>query len=238
MNRVLSVTRMHLARRVASFIFPLGLALGVVLAMMLVVSAIRLAGIDTMSEGFSRGAANNGGIGWTLIGFLIALGVQAATASFALATALGTTRRDYVLGTAVYFVLQAVAMTAMLSVLLLIERATNHWFIGARTLDVGMLGSGDWSRFLPIVFVGTLASLALGALFGASWLRFGNRGPAVISGIVVVVVAVALVLILPRLDTIIAAAQFFWVPLGLAALTLVAFGGATAFLRHASVRGN
>ncbi|WP_203567683.1 hypothetical protein [Aestuariimicrobium ganziense] len=238
MNRVLSVTRMHLGRRVASFVFPLGLALGVVLAMVLIVAAIRLAGVDTMSEGFARGTASNGGIVWTLVGFSTALGVQAATACFALATALGTTRRDYVLGTAAYFAIQGLAMTAMLSVLLVIERATEHWFLGARTLDVVMLGSGDWGRFLPTVFLGSLAALALGALLGASWLRFGNRGPAVISGIVVLAAAIALVIIVPRLDAIVAAAQFSWVPIGLAVVTLVAFGGAAVFLRRTSVRGN
>lgn len=238
MNRVISVLRLHLARRFAAFLMPIGLSVGIVIAMILVVAAIRLAGVDTLGDGFSQGMANNGGMVYSLLGFLIVLGVQAATSCFAFAMALGVTRTHYVAGTALYFAIQSAIVTAVLAVLLALELATYHWFIGARALDVVMLGSANWGRFLVIAYLGVLAALALGALFGASWLRFGSRGPLVIGGIAVIALAVTLFFAIPRFAEIMAAVTFAWVPISLLLVILVGFGGATAFLRRASVRGS
>lgn len=238
MNRIGSVVRMHLSRVFTSVLMPVFLSVGVVAAMIIVTFAINAAGVDTRSTAFADGMSSNGGITFTLMGFLIALGVTSATACFAFATSLGVTRRHYVAGTAVFFVIQAVLITALLSLLLLLEKATDHWFIGARALDVVILGSGDWGRFLVIVSLGVLMFLSLGALFGASWLRFGMRGPLVISAVVVVLLAVGVFLAIPRFAEIMAALTFAMVPAVLIAVTLVALLGAAAFLNRASVRGS
>lgn len=237
MNRVAAVVRMHLARHFSTFAMPVFLTVGVVVALIIITLAIRAAGVDTTSEEFVTGMGNNGGVAYSLLGFLIALGVQAANASFAFATSLGVTRRHYVAGTAIYFVVQSAILTALMALLLILEKLTNHWFIGARAMDVFILGSGSWGRFLLIVFLGVLTSLSLGALFGASWLRFGSRGPLIISGVLVVIIAAALFLLIPRFAQVMAAASFSWVPLIMIALTLVSFLGAAVFLRRATVRG-
>ena len=238
MNRVGSVVRMHLSRLFNSVAMPVILSVGVVAAMVLVVFAVNAAGVDTRSEAFADGMSTNGGITFTLLGFLIALGVQSATPCFAFATSLGVTRRHYVAGTAVYFVIQSLLVTALLSVLLVLEKVTDHWFIGVRALDVVILGSGDWGRFLVIVSLGVLMCLSLGALFGASWLRFGTRGPLIIAAVVVLVLAVGMFIAIPRFAEIMAALTFAVVPVAFLAVTALALLGAAAFLNRASVRGN
>lgn len=238
MNRVAAVVRMHLSRTFNSFAMPVILSAGTVAAMTLVVFVINAAGVDTRSEAFANGMSTNGGITFTLLGFLIALGVQSSTACFAFATSLGVTRRHYVAGTALYFVIQTLLVTALSSVLLLLEKLTDSWFIGVRALDVVTLGSGDWGRFLVIVSLGVLMGLSLGALFGASWLRFGNRGPLIIAAVVVVAMAAGLFLVIPRFAEIMAALTFAVVPTVLLGVTIIALLGAAAFLNRTSVRGS
>ncbi|HSN43093.1 MAG TPA: hypothetical protein VLR88_03450, partial [Propionibacteriaceae bacterium] len=204
MRRSRDVFGMHVSRRTSTWGMPLMLSLAVVAIMIVITLAMRLAGVDTLDPTVASGLRNNQGIVGTLVGFLVALGVQASVACFTFATALGTTRRDYVLGTGLYFLLQTVYVSALLAVLLALEKATNHWFIGAHSLDVYALGAGDWSDFLIAVPCGVLASLALGSLTGASWLRFGSRGPMIIVVATVALVFGAILLVIPRFEAFLA----------------------------------
>ncbi|MEO7589282.1 MAG: hypothetical protein ABIS84_14785 [Arachnia sp.] len=237
MNRTTAVVRMHFNRRFSAFYMPPILGVGVVVIMVLVVATMAAAGVPTSSPEVIEGFRNNGGIVWTLAGFLVSLGVQAATACFAFATSLGTTRRDYVLGTGVYFVLQTVYVTAILATLLGLEKVTGHWFLNAHSLDVNALGGGDWGTFLLVVISGSLSMQAVGAMFGASWLRFGSRGPLLISAVLVMLLVGAILIAIPRWASVAAAFSLYWVALALVllgALSLLATGG---FLRRTSVRG-
>lgn len=237
MNRATAIVRMHFNRKFSAFVMPPILGVGVVLIMIVIVMALRGAGVPTSSQEFVDGFRNNGGIIWTLAGFLISLGVQAATACFAFATSLGTTRRDYVLGTGAYFLLQTAYVTAILSILLVVEKATGHWFVGAYALDVHVLGDGNFAAFLPIVMAGTLSMQAVGAMFGASWLRFGSRGPLLIASVMVVLLVASILIIVPRWAAVMAGISFVWAALALLLLGVVALTATGAFLRRTSVRG-
>lgn len=237
MSRTMAVVRMHLNRKFSSFVVPLILGLGVVAVMMVVVATLDVAGVPTSSPEVIDGFRNNGGITWTLAGFLVSLGVQAATSCFAFATSLGTTRRDYVLGTGIYFLLQTAYVTAILSLLLAVEKATGHWFINAYTLDVRTLGSGDWGRFLVVVLAGALSMQAVGAMFGASWLRFGSRGPLLIAAAMLGLLVVSILIVIPRWAAVAAAFSMGWVALVLLVLGIVSLVATAAFLQRTSVRG-
>ena len=237
MNRMTAVVRMHFNRRFSALALPPILAGGIVLLMIVVVVSMRAAGIPTASQDVVEGLRSSGGIVFSLGGLLTALGVQAATACFAFATSLGTTRRDYVLGTGIYFLLQTVYVTAILSALLALELATGHWFIGAYALDVVLLGGGNWGAFLSIVPAGTLAAQAVGAMFGASWLRFGNRGPLLISVLMVALLAASILIVVPHWEAVMAGITFAWIALVLFVLGAFALLATGAFLRRTSVRG-
>lgn len=238
MSRMMAVVRMHLNRRFSTFGMPLILGVGVVILMVLIVATLEAAGVPTSSPEFIDGIRNNGSVVYTLAGFLISLGVQAATACFAFATSLGTTRRDYVLGTGVYFLLLTAYVVAILTVLLVLEKATDHWFLNAYTLDVAVLGSGNWGLFLLIATAGTLSMQAMGAMFGASWLRFGSRGPLLIAAILVALLVGAILIIIPRWAVVAAAFSLGWVALVLFTLAVVALMATAAFLQRTSVRGS
>lgn len=237
MNRPVAVVRMHFNRQFSTFLMPLILGLGVVAIMVVIVATLRAAGVPTSSPDVVDGFRNNGGIAWTLAGFLVSLGVQAATSCFAFATSLGTTRRDYVLGTGIYFLLQTLYVAAILSLLLLVEKITGHWFINAYALDVNALGNGRWGAFLLVVFTGAMSMQALGAMFGASWLRFGSRGPLVIAAAMVALLVGAILIIIPRWSALASAFNVGWAALFLMALGVLALVATGGFLRRTSVRG-
>ena len=237
MNRTTAVVRMHFNRRFSAFFMPPILGVGLVLVMVVVVATMAAAGVPTSSPEVVDGLRNNGAIVWTLAGFMVSLGVQAATACFAFATSLGTTRRDYVVGTGVFFLLQTLYVTGILATLLALEKATDHWFINAYSLDVRGLGSGDWGVFLLVMVTGALSMQAVGAMFGASWLRFGNRGPLLISAVLVAILVGAILIVIPRWAAMAAAFSMVWVAMILLVLGVVALLATGAFLRRTSVRG-
>lgn len=237
MNRAMAIVRMHFNRKFSAFVMPPILGVGIVLFMIVVVVTLRAAGVPTSSPEVVDGFRNNGGIMFSLTGFLFGLGVQAATACFPFATSLGTTRRDYVLGTGFYFVLQTAYATAILSVLLALEKATGHWFTGAYALDVMWLGDGNWGSFLLIITTATLAAQAAGAMFGASWLRFGSKGPLLIAAVMVAVLVGVILIALPRWTVMATAFSMAWVALVLALLAALSLLATGAFLRRTTVRG-
>ncbi len=237
MNRTSAVVRMHFSRTFSAFVMPPILSVGIVLLVVVTVLTMRAAGVDTSSPDVVDGLRNSAGIVFSLAGVLIYLGVQAATACFAFATSLGTTRHDYVLGTGAYFLLQTLYVAALLSILLAVEKGTGHWFTGAYALDIRLLGYGEWGAFLPIVLTGPLAMQAVGAMFGASWLRFGSRGPLFIAAVMVAVLAVGILIMVKHWAAVAAAFNLGWAALILVVLGVVALIATAAFLRRTSVRG-
>ena len=237
MNRTVAVVRLHSNRRFSSLALPPILSVGIVCLMVVVVVSIRVAGNSTVSPDVVDGLRSNGGIVFSLAALLVGLGIQAATACFAFATSLGTTRRDYVLGTGAYFLLQSLYVAAILSILLAVEKGTGHWFTGAYALDVKLLGDGNWAAFLPLVLTGPLAMQAVGAMFGASWLRFGSRGPLLIAAVMVMLLAAGILIVLPRWVAVMTGFSFASVALMLLIVGVVALLATGAFLRRTSVRG-
>jgi len=187
--------RLYLANRqyvLAVPIYTLGLML---LLSILIVIVVGIATGFPVSKDFEEGFRANSGAILSLPGFLVSVGVLAATRNFAMALAFGSTRRHFWLGTTAGFVVTA-AVTAAAAVLMLgLERLTGHWFVGAYAFDVAVLGNGNIAQTFSVTFVLALLSLTVGALFGTVLRAFGTKATAVLSiGVLLVLfAAVALV---------------------------------------------
>lgn len=157
-----------------------------ILAMMVIISVaiMLIIGIRTglpLDPQASMGMANNMGSVLSIPGFLVTLGAMTVNRQFATAMAFGSTRKSFWLGSSLGFLVISL-VTGVGSVLLLwLEKATDHWFIGARAMDVFVLGSGDpWQTFLTITAT-SLCSLFLGAGFGTLFRAWGPRAVIVAS---------------------------------------------------------
>jgi hypothetical protein len=193
---VLRIARLHLVDRgqmVWAPIIMLAAVTALCVVIFLVLEALTPATAEQLSEGFRYNQAAL----WSWPGYVVTIGVYAyaRTMPFAIGM-MGSTRRHYWSGTALWILVQSAFLAALVGVFLLLELATGHWFTGARMFDVHVLGNGDLGVTLLMSFSIALASLSTGAALAAVYLRWGQYG--VMAGIaallVVVLGAFALVL--------------------------------------------
>jgi hypothetical protein len=179
----------------------------------------------------------NGSILWSVLGYTVAIGVQNVATSFPFALALGSTRRTFVLGNLLTAAAQSVLVAAAAAVLLGLETVSGGWFVDAHVLDVDGLGGGNPLLLAASMFLGVLLALSVGGLFGAAWIRFGARGPVLLSlGIAVVLVALLLIGAGVSVAVVAAAAQPWWPVASAVVVVALALVGQYLFLRRASVR--
>ena len=237
MNRILKVTRLQMNKRDVSFFVP-AIIVGMVMIVTAIISiALQRAGVNEVgSPEYVAGAMANTGIIFSLPGFLVYYGVQAVSTTFPFATALGATRRNYVIGTALANAVTGLYVAAMLSVLLFIELATNHWFMGIYVLDTYALGSGNVWQLALTSFLGTFAFTSIGGVFAAVWVRFGSKGPTALVLALGLVLAVLILVFVPYFAEIFAAitgAMLAWIGLG---ISVLAIGGTWFSMRRTAVR--
>mgnify|MGYP003417434741 FL=1 len=236
MNRTLKVTRLHLNKLSSFLVAPLGIVAVVMVVSIIIALAIQRGGSPVDSASYVEGARWNSGIVWSLPGFLIYYGVQAVATTYPFGLALGSTRRDFILGTTVANILQAAYVAILLVVLLGIELVTDHWFMSVYVLDVNALGAGNPWILMASVFLGVLFCLTIGGLFGSIWVRFGPKGPAIAGLALGVVMAVALLILAPNLVELIFDITAQGLAIAAVAMIVVALGGPWLAMRRAAVR--
>ena len=236
MNRIMKVTRLHM-NKIGSFVSVPIFILALVMVISIVIAlAIQRATGSVGSSDYIDGARQNGGVVWALPGFLVYYGVQAVATTYPFALTLGTTRRNFILGTMLSNVLQAAYISLLLVVLLGIELATGHWFMSVYVLDVYLLGSGDPWVLAATSFIGVLFCLTIGGFFGAIWVRFGAKGPAIVGSAIGLVLAVLLLVFAPQLPEIVMGITRSDIALGAIGAIVLALIVTWFAMRRAAVR--
>lgn len=236
MSAVVSTVRLHLNQRTTSFLVPLYITAMVAVISILISLIFWRAGSEPGSEGWITGSQANPGIIYGLAGFLIYLGVASISTTFPFALTLGATRRAFVAGTLLWNATMAVYLAAVFAALTALELLTDHWFVGFYIFDIHALGAGNLGRLLIVVILGVLTALTVGGVFGASWVRFGARGPQFIAVGVVLAIAIVLIILIPQAATILAGFQDWWLAVAAGIVIVIAATGTWLLLRPASVR--
>ena len=236
MNRTLKVTRLQLIKLSGFALTPV-MILGIVMVVSIIISlALQRAGITPDQADYVQGARNNPAIAWSLPGFLIYYGVQAVSTTYPFALALGTTRRNFILGTFLANALQAAYVALLLLALLGLELATGHWFSYSYVLDTYVMGAGNPWILLVTGFLGVLLCLTIGGVFGAIWVRFGAKGPAIVGLLLGLVAAFALLIFAPNLGEIIASITGAGLAITAGVIMAVSLIATWFAMRRASVR--
>lgn len=236
MSAIVSTVKLHLNVRSLTFLVPLSIAAMVAVISVLLSLVFWRSGSLPGTDGWIQGSQSNPGIVYGLVGFLIYLGVSSVATTFPFALTLGATRRVFIAGTFLWNAMVAAYVAIILAVLCLIEIATNHWFVGFYIFDIYVLGAGNIGRLLLIVFLGTLFSLTIGGVFGASWMRFGVRGPQFIAIGLIVTLAVIAMIFVPEAAAIAANFQMWWLAVVAGVVILLSSLGTWLLLRSAIVR--
>jgi hypothetical protein len=186
--------------------------------------------------GSAEDADFNATVLYSVLGYTVAIGVQNVSTAFPFALALGSTRRTFVLGNLVTSAAQALLVAAGSVVLLGLETVTGGWFVGARAMSSVLLGGGNGLVLAGVMLLAMLCALSAGGVFGAAWMRFGARGPLVLSLGILAAVVLALLLLIPEASAIARAARPWWIAVGGGGEIALAVIGQYLFLRRASVR--
>ena len=121
-------------------------------------------------EGFSYSGAS-----FYIFIYMMVVAIQSLNITFRFALGFGVTRRDYWLGSAVTWVIVAAMFSIGITILGLIERATDGWGLGGRMFAPVYYGEEWWQRLL-VVFIALLFFLFFGALLGAIYVRWKALG--------------------------------------------------------------
>lgn len=236
MSRALQVLKLHYIKRYMMFIVPATIMALVVIVTILIALIAQRLGVDTSSQEWIDGVKQNGGAIWSFPGFFVYLGVQAISTTFPFGMALGTTRRAYALGSAMFFIVQSAYVALLGLVLFGLEKLTHGWFVHGYVFDVLMLGNGNVGKLMLMLFSISFLALSVGAVFGALFVKAGTKGPLMLAIALVLVIAVLLLILAPQLGAIFRAATIPGIAGVLVALAAVATLGQYIGLRSASVR--
>lgn len=174
-NRVLSVVRLHFTNPWTTITFP-WIVMLTIIALTVIVWALVLANIaDPGDQAKAReGFGYSGSSGFIFV-YMIVVAVQSINTMFPFAQGYGVTRRNFALGTATYFVLLSVLYSIGLTILSLIEDATNGWGVGGSIFSVGYFGDTPAQRlfvFFAILILFFFAGSAIAAIY-VRWKAFG-----------------------------------------------------------------
>lgn len=236
MSTLISTTKLQLNKREVTFGVPLYITGLVAVISVLISILFWRSGSLPGSPEWIQGSQSNPGIAYALAGFLVYLGVQAVATTFPFGLTLGATRRGFVGGTFLWGVAVSAYLTLVFAVLTMLEVATDHWFSEFYIFDVYILGAGDLRLLVPIVFLSVLSMLSIGGVFGASWIRYGARGPQFVGIGVAIVLILALIAILPAAGDILAAFELWWLAIVAGCVIALSCMGTWLLLRSATVR--
>ncbi len=128
--------------------------------------------VADVSQGFQYSGASL----WIFV-YMMVVAIMAMNLTFSFALGFSSTRRDYLLGSAVTFITLAAVYALIFSLLSAIETWTNGWGLGGLMFNSIWFGPGEpWFVRLFHVFALFLFFFAIGSSFGAMYVRWKARG--------------------------------------------------------------
>jgi hypothetical protein len=174
-NRIVSVVRLHLANPWTTITFP-WIVMLTIIALTILVWLLVLANIpDPNDRAQAREGFGYSGSASFIFVYMIVVAVQSINTMFPFAQGFGVTRRNFSLGTAVYFVLLSALFSSGLMILSVIEDATNGWGVGGSIFSVGYFGETAPER-LFVFFAIMILFFFSGSAIAAIYLRWRATG--------------------------------------------------------------
>lgn len=189
-RRIWNVVRLHVANPVPTLVVPWGIT-GIIFAINAAIwlMVTRAAGgRDQLEPG---AFTYNGGISWILF-FMMVVAIQAMSLSFRFALGFSVTRRDYYLGSGLYFVLLSLLYSTGFTVLAAIEQATDGWGMDAAFFAPWALGNESLMLVWYLFLMAMLLFFFMGAAVATVWMRWRSYGLyAFFAGLAVLLVGAA-----------------------------------------------
>lgn len=185
MGRIRNVVRLHFANPSTTILIPWTILAAIFLINLAIWWIIVTAGGPEVREGLSEGSQWSGALLWIFV-YMMVVAIQAMNLTFPFALGYSVTRRDFYLGSSVVFVLLSAMFSLGLTVLAVIEDATEGWGLGGRMFTPAYFGNGDWWQSFYLFFLTFLFFFFLGAATAAVYVRWRSNGMLVFFGALVV----------------------------------------------------
>jgi hypothetical protein len=192
-RRVWNVLRLHAANPWTTLITPWIIFAAIFGANLAIWYAITVSagGRDKLDP---AAFSNNGGAWWILV-YLMVAAVQAMNLTFRFAIGMGFTRRDYYVGSVAYFTLLAMMFATGITVLALVERATNGWGVQGRFFSPWLGNDFPVFQIWYLIAAVALLFIFVGVAAATMWVRWAAVGLYVFFGSLVVGVVASVWLI-------------------------------------------
>ncbi|MDO3677090.1 hypothetical protein [Paenibacillus ehimensis] len=182
MNRIASVTKMHLRDKLSWIYMP-----WIITLVNLVIHVIIRFSIGAKDGMYSGGITS-------LYVYMLVIGIIALPQTFVFALGLGVRRKDYFAGTAMNAALVSMSTAILLLLLSLLEGWSGGWGVGLHFFRMPYWSDGTVLGQIARNFVLMLHLFFLGFVISCVQRRYGWFGMMVLSGAVFAVVSVLVVL--------------------------------------------
>ena len=187
-NEIWRIVRLHTVNPSIFFLVPAMILGGAWAITMIIALILAGAGVPMENTAFEYS--------WAVLSpqwYLIVVGVQAVSYTFPFALGFGATRRDYWIGTSIMFVLASLLFAIAIATLLLVERATGGWWVGAGMFDALWYVGADWFTAFYTTFALQLLVLFIGAGVTTVFMRWRMRGMMIVlfGGVAVILAIIA-----------------------------------------------
>jgi hypothetical protein len=174
-ERIWAVTRLNLANPWTAIILP-WIILGIIFAANYAIWLIIARAIGETTVGPVSVNISYSGASLYIFVYMLVVAVQSMNLTFPFALGYGVTRRDFYLGSALAFVLVSAMFSIGMSLLSLLEQATNGWGVGGVMFRAAYFGDGPWFEHLWIFFTAFLFFFFVGALAASIFVRWKSNG--------------------------------------------------------------
>ena len=175
LQRILNVTRLHLTNKFPLMVMPL-LILGFIFLVnyfiwWLIASVTDEEGAANAAEGMQFSGAST-----FIFIYMLVVAVQAVNLTFPFALGYSVTRRDFYLGSSLMFALLSVYYAAIMTIMAVIERATNGWGFNGAMFDVVYFGADNPLQQFALYLLVFLFFFFVGAATASVYVRWRANG--------------------------------------------------------------
>jgi hypothetical protein len=186
-RRILAVTRLHFVNRFQIVYLPL-IVLGAIFLMNLAIwwIIIESTGGNNPGNHVRNNLGYSGAVSYIYV-YGIVIAVQAISRTFPFSLGFGVTRRDFYLGSALAFIVVSIGVAAVLTVMSVLEIATNGWGLGGRMFAPDYFTNPSWLLRFVMYFCVFLFLLFIGCAGASFFVRWRGTGLIAFFGIVAVI---------------------------------------------------
>lgn len=145
-SRIWSVTKLHFVNPSTTITVPLIVMAGILFVNIAIMWIISISAPDADRADVAAGVSWSGASFYIFV-YMMVVAVQSTNLTFPFAQGYGVTRRSFSLGAGLSYVILSVAFTALLTVLSLIEEATDGFGVGARIFTAVYFGDSGGAHF-------------------------------------------------------------------------------------------